>query len=162
MTVLAEKGGHDFDLENILVEVHASVDNQDKSSVDLFTEINKAEPVKLVDMPGLATKKEQRIINDAAEKLRDDFPDMFKASQQCRSPHLNIDNLRDALFRAEILKRQNLSSPKQLFQWLLEQNNRAAEKFEKEDEMAKVGAKALEKAKANNFYLGLDSSWLIH
>ena len=162
MAVLAEKGDAGIDLDNILVEVHSSSTKESDTSVELFTEINKAEPVKLVDMPGVATKGEQNIINGAAESMKARFPDMFKQSQQCRSPHLNIDNLRDALFGAEIIKKHQIKSPKKLVEWMMAQNETLAVHFRNEENQQKVNKNALAKAVKYDFYLGLDSSWLYH
>jgi hypothetical protein len=56
MTILQEKAndGHlQLNLNQILVEVFPSTSSDDHAQ-DIFTEINKAEPVKLVDMPGVA------------------------------------------------------------------------------------------------------------
>mmetsp|Transcript_29986 Transcript_29986/g.69171 ORF Transcript_29986/g.69171 Transcript_29986/m.69171 type:complete len:162 (+) Transcript_29986:734-1219(+) len=161
MTVLQDKGGEEFDLNNVLVEVHSSTRARDVSQ-ELFTEINKAEPIKLVDMPGVATKGEQKIINEAASRLQKNFPEMFKPSQQCRAPHLNIDNLRDALFGSEILQRHQLKSSKQLLEWIIGQNESLGKKFQNEETRPKVNPTALDKAIKNDFYLGLDPSWLYH
>ena len=56
MTILQEKAndGHlQLNLNQILVEVFPSTSSDDHAQ-DIFTIINKAEPVKLVDMPGVA------------------------------------------------------------------------------------------------------------
>ena len=161
MSVLTERGDAGFDLDNILVEVHSSTPSKDVAD-ELFTEINKAEPVKLVDMPGVATKSEQKIINEAATKLSELYPDMFKPSQNCRSPHLNIDNLRDALFGAEIIKKHSLKSSKQMFDWMVAENEALAIHFKAKNNQSRVSATALKKAIKYEFYLGLDSSWLYH
>ena len=56
-------GGDDLntlDLDNVLVEVYVSsrddIDD-DIAAAAIFTEINKAEPVKLLDLPGVTTKR---------------------------------------------------------------------------------------------------------
>jgi Uri superfamily endonuclease len=44
------------------------------------------------------------IITKRASHLQQKFPEMFSASQKCRAPHLNVDNLRDALFASRVIK----------------------------------------------------------
>eukprot|EP00547_Thalassionema_nitzschioides_P007658 CAMPEP_0194219812 /NCGR_PEP_ID=MMETSP0156-20130528/26927_1 /TAXON_ID=33649 /ORGANISM="Thalassionema nitzschioides, Strain L26-B" /LENGTH=370 /DNA_ID=CAMNT_0038949615 /DNA_START=87 /DNA_END=1199 /DNA_ORIENTATION=+ len=163
LSLLLEKDPTAFDLENILVEVYSSRSVEVDISEDVFSEINKSEPIKLIDMPGVASAKERQILTDAAAKLKGIYPDMFKPSQQCRAPHLNIDNLRDSLHAAEILKKHSLKSTKALVEWIETQNQLLKEKYnstENTDLVSKVKPKALEKAKEYDFYLGLDSSWL--
>ena len=41
----------------------------------------------------------KKIIDGAADKLRRRYSTMFKPSSACRTPHMNIDNLRDELFQ---------------------------------------------------------------
>ena len=90
MKVLQErKSPTDFDFDNILVEVYPQPTvTGDKPPVnyaqDVFTEINKAEPVKLVDMPGVAKSSHRNIINEGATRLQERFPKMFSDSQRCR------------------------------------------------------------------------------
>jgi len=167
MTILEEwrnDGTIDFDLNQILVEVFPQSQSplaSETHAQDIFTEINKAEPVKLVDMPGVAKVTERRIINEAAALLEEKFPDMFKPSQRCRAPHLNVDNLRDSIFAAGIIKRHNIKSQKALITWVLGKNKEMEEKFGKDtSNSSNVSATALKKAKEFDFYLGLDMAWL--
>ena len=163
MTILQEKKTEiSFDLDRVLVEVFPETDekNYEAYAQEIFTEINKAEPVKLVDMPGVASGTDRKVITEGAARLKESFPDMFKPSQQCRAPHLNIDNLRDALFASDIIKRHKLKSPKALEQWMMQQNDALRDQFRKEEYASKVSKPALEKAQKFDFYLGLDSSWL--
>lgn len=141
----------------VLVEVYPSAD--EKFPKDLFTEINRAEPVKLVDMPGMVKDSSRQILNDAAATLKDSYPDMFKASQRCRPPHLNIDNLRDALFAASVLDRHSIKNTGELVDWMRAENKRLKDEFQKEETRSKVPKKAMEKADAHQFYLGLESTW---
>mmetsp|Transcript_7093 Transcript_7093/g.10807 ORF Transcript_7093/g.10807 Transcript_7093/m.10807 type:complete len:218 (-) Transcript_7093:365-1018(-) len=151
-----------LDLDEILVEVFPQKSTSPPSHAqDLFVEINKAEPVKLVDMPGVAKRTDRKIINDAATYLSDTYPDMFKPSQRCRPPHLNIDNLRDAIFASGLLKKHNIKSKSALLKWILEVNGEMGKKYQKETGgSVEVNKNALEKAKKFNFYLGLELSWL--
>lgn len=164
MTIMEEKKTElSFDLDRVLVEVFPETSHNgeyENYAQDIFTEINKAEPIKLVDMPGVASKTDRKVITEGAARLQDAFPEMFKPSQRCRAPHLNIDNLRDALFASDIIKRHNLKSPKALHDWMMEQNDLLRTQFEQEEHASKVSKAALQKANKFDFYLGLDLSWL--
>ncbi len=149
-----------LDMDQILVEVFQQPpEKSDEHAKEIFTEINKAEPVKLVDMPGVAKRTDRRIINEAASALSDMYPDMFKPSQRCRAPHLNIDNLRDNIFAAGIISKHKIKSEKDLVNWIMAQNTELGKKYEEEDP-SNVSPTALKKAKKFEFYLGLDTSWL--
>ena len=45
---------------------------------------------------------EAEILKSAAASLKAAFPAMFSHSPSCKRPHLNVDNLRDALFQAKV------------------------------------------------------------
>jgi hypothetical protein len=113
-----------LDLENVLVNVFVprqsrdkvgsravpateaggSIGDDDKDSMAAtFTKINKAEPVKLLDLPGMATKRTRDIIDHAASHFHDAYPAMFATLAQCHASHLNLDNLRDALFTSGVI-----------------------------------------------------------
>lgn len=163
LKVLEEKAAaDDFDFDKILVEVYPQKEerNEDVHARDLFLEVNKAEPVKLVDLPGVAKAADRKVINEGADRLLEKYPDMFSPSQRCRAPHLNIDNLRDALFASNAIQRHNIKTPKALEQWILGQNDLLASKFQSEENRKLVLKTALNKAEKYDFYLGLDSSWL--
>ena len=157
-----------LDLERILVEVFPNLDpeSRPRHAEDIFVEINKAEPVKLVDLPGVAKGSERKIIDGAADSLRSKYPDMFKPSQRCRAPHLNLDNLRDALFASDVLKRHSIKSDKALLNWMEEKNMEMAARFAEQGANGSktasknVSKSALAKAEKFQFFLGLDSSWL--
>lgn len=161
LSILGEKEGvKGIDLDRVLVEVFPELpEHGDDHAKDLFLEVNKAEPVKLLDMPGVATVKDRKIITDAAEKIYKSFPDMFSASQKCRAPHVNIDNFRDALFAGNVIKRHNITTASGLEAWLLEQNEIMAKKYRDPTVKESVSKTAMEKAIKFKFYLGLDSSW---
>jgi hypothetical protein len=163
LTMLKEKvHSNDFDFDNVLVEVYPAQKEQDEDLQvkEIFLEVNKAEPVKLVDLPGVAKAKDRKIINEVAERLRDKYPDMFSESQRCRSPHLNIDNLRDALFASKIIEKHSLKTSKALEEWILKRNDSLEIEFQDEGNTKLVSATALKKANKLGFYLGLDSGWL--
>lgn len=163
MSLLNEQSVEGLDLAKVLVEVYKEVaEYGEDHAKDIFLEINKAEPVKLLDMPGVATAKDRTIINRGAQLLLERYPSMFSPSQKCRVPNLNIDNLRDALFAANVIKRHNLASASALETWLLEQNTKMETKYQDDDVKKTVSASVLTKATNHNFYLGLDSSWYYH
>ena len=133
LKVLQEKAGSsDFDFDRIRVEVYPQREDIEEvaHAQDIFLEVNKAEPVKLVDLPGVAAAAHRNVINEGASKLLEHFTEMFKASQRCRAPHLNIDNLRDALFASKVIDRHSLKTPKALEQWIMGQNETLATKLE--------------------------------
>ena len=140
-----------LDLENVLVEVFVSRrsrDDADRRAVPaaaagfggggvgdeddmaaIFTEINKAEPVKLLDLPGVTTKRTRDIIDHAASHYRDAYPAMFSTSARCRAPHLNLDNLRDALFASEVIQRERMGSGGELVRWMSRRNDELRERY---------------------------------
>lgn len=163
LKVLQEKADpSDFDFDHIMVEVYPQREDLEEvaHAQEIFLEVNKAEPVKLVDLPGVATAAHRNVINEGASKLLERYPEMFKASQRCRAPHLNIDNLRDALFASKVIDRHSLKTPKALEQWIIGQNESLATKYQSEEPTEFVSESALKKAIKHDFYLGLESSWL--
>ena len=112
-------------------------------------------------MPGVAKPKDRKLLTLAVEELYELYPAMFSPSQRCRIPNVNVDNLRDQLFGAEVIKRHNLTTSKKLVEWMLEQNQLLAEKYQASEELqAAINPKAWTKATDNKFYLGLESTWL--
>jgi len=185
-----------LDLNNVLVEVFLPrklhndktglsdnntprQEDQHDDKASIFTEINKAEPVKLLDLPGVTNKRTRDIIDYAASHFHDSFPAMFSSSPRCRSPHLNLDNFRDALFASEIIQREKIGSGGELVKWIIKRNEQLRIKYNSsekvvEDNSGDIAAKELEddgkkgtindtaikKARKHDFYLGLESTWL--
>lgn len=170
-----------LDLENVLVEVflpqkkdsgEVLVDSkrqqlppppeQDDKAI-IFTEINKAEPIKLLDLPGVTNKRTRDVIDYAANHFHDAFPEMFSPSQKCRSPHLNVDNLRDALFASEVINREKIGNGGELVKWMTQKNEELKEAYTCNDgslDGKQVSESALKKAMKYEFFLGLESTWL--
>lgn len=151
--------------DQVLVEVYRQDPESELNGYghaqQVFLEINKAEPVKLVDMPGVASSTDRIVITEAVDYLRSSFPRMFSPSQRCRIPNVNVDNLRNNIFGANVLNRHKLESSKELFDWLLVQNAALGEKYESnENNRRLISRRAWEKTTMNGFYLGLESSWL--
>ena len=170
MKILAEKeadksttNANNIDMQQVLVEVYPQspqIRSGDHAQ-DLFLEINKAEPVKLVDMPGVASARDRKTISEAVNKLEGKLPKMFSASQRCRAPNVNVDNLRDNFFAANVLKRHNMKSTNKLLEWLLDQNEAVGKRYKKDKKLRDtINERAWTKANFNKFYLGLESSWL--
>uniref|UniRef100_A0A7S2J097 Uncharacterized protein n=1 Tax=Haptolina brevifila TaxID=156173 RepID=A0A7S2J097_9EUKA len=164
--LLAQRGKLEEALGTILVEVYPPMNEQGKK--DLFTEINRAEPVLLVDLPdGGASADDNVILTEAAEALSERYPTMFKPSHSCRSPHVNVDVLRAELHRVGILSRHQLTTSEQLVQWL--ETTNAELGAQPDAAWARTGGrsksdaaqtKALGKARDHNFFLGLSWEWL--
>ena len=161
----ATSNDHEHMFGNVLVEVYPQISNStagtDTHAEHIFVEINKAEPIKLVDLPGVASVADQKIITEAVTKLQAQFPTMFSPSQRCRVPNVNIDSLRNSIFGANLLQKHNLGTSKKLLDWLLVQNSALGAKYEGDEERKSfINAKAWNKASKNGFYLGLENSWL--
>jgi len=117
-------------------------------------------------MPDMADAQEKAIINAAAEALRLEFPAMFKVSTNCRLPHVNIDTLRDTIFKSNVVGRTGMGSAAQLVEWAKAKNAALGRKSDAEwlesyrGRNAETVGKAVEKARGNGFFLGLDPSWI--
>ena len=162
--LLSQRGKLTDALSLILVEVYPPM--EESGIKELFTEINKAEPVLLVDLPeGGASDSDNATLTAAAELLRERYPVMFKPSHGCRPPHINVDVMREEMHRADLLARESIASAEELVQWLEERNAQLGKRDDSEwsQGRAKTSAalqKAIVKAKDQGFYLGLGWEWL--
>ena len=154
----------------VLVEVFHEAAGD--SAAALFTEINQAQPIRGVDMPGAADGAAKRVLEEALQMLKRKYKQCFKPSANPRAPNVNIDALKDALFQAGVPATDGPKGPVPLFAWL-EAQNAALRAWTDEEWRLKLrmrnGSKrhraflaALEKARAADFFLGLDASWLDH
>ena len=162
MKILNEKSVDGIDLEKVLVEVYPEPDEANEEGEyesEIFAEINKAEPVKRVDI--FASKGDRKILVGGVEALKERYPAMFSPSLRCRPPNVNVDNLRDGIFASNILKDNNIRSPKALYEWLMEQNQALKSIYDDPEQNfpSKVNEKALQKATKHDFYLGLDPTY---
>lgn len=164
MKILSEKKTEDIDLERVLVEVYpAPPEGDDETEMEyaseIFQEINKAEPVKKVDI--FATKGDRKILVGGVEALQQRYPAMFSPSVRCRPPNVNVDNLRDAIFASNVLKDHGIKSPTALYEWLQKQNEALKELYNSSDKKTPIQSndKALQKANKYEFYLGLDPTY---
>ena len=159
----------------IVTEVyHVSGASANETMVEIFTDINKCEPVQLIDIPGLVDAQQHAALAFAVESLRAKFKPMFKPTKACRAPHLNVDLLRQELYDANVLVRHcdiealgkgDEQAGDALLRWLLAANDTLASRSDDEWRESHKGSKAaftkaLQKARENGLYLGLEKSWL--
>jgi hypothetical protein len=98
LKILADSGIISKDNNFCLLEVFTL--EKESEARALFLEINSAMPVKLIDLPeGGARPDIKGIIDGAVDSLVSQFPAFFKSSLNPKLPHVNIDNMRDALFQ---------------------------------------------------------------
>ena len=152
-------------LAEIVVEVYGPLADGDVHA--LFAEINKAEPVALVDLEaGGASDDVRAALDSAAAALAAEYPDMFKPSKNCRAPHVNVDSLRDELFQAGVL---DVVPHGDLLPWLRERNAALAAygddqwldpAFRCRASAPAARRKALDKARAHGLFLGMTWDWL--
>ena len=166
--LLSQRGKLSAPLQDILVEVYPAM--SDKKIGEIFTEINRAEPVTLVDLPeGGATPQANAVLTEAAERLRERHPAMFKHSHGCRAPHLNVDVLRNEMYKADLVGRHGFTSADALLAWLDARNDELAtrEQGEWSVQGSRVSSRdalsnAMGKAKEQRLFLGLTWEWLQH
>ncbi|KAJ1454020.1 hypothetical protein M885DRAFT_566769 [Pelagophyceae sp. CCMP2097] len=150
--VLASKfGGLPPRLSQIIVEVYPHM--ADLQIAELFAEINKAEPVALIDLPATA----EGGATDADRQAR-----LLNAP-----PHVNVDSLRDELHAHGAARR--FTDAAAMHVWLLEKN-RALGSLSRDQWLRQLQSsranteaaldKALAKAAQHGFYLGLTWRWL--
>ena len=58
-----------------------------------------------------------------------------------------------------LIERSAEATAKRMVDWMMEQNETLAAKFQEKENKSLVSATALNKAQKHGFYLGLDSSW---
>ena len=164
LNLLSEAGTLDVNAHVIMVEVFPVSSGEEIKR--LFTEINTCQPVNVIDLPDVAEEGEKKTINDGCELIRSKYEDMFKASTNCRMPHMNIDNLRDELFKSNIIGRENIENSSQLVEWIMARNTFLAKKKEAYWKKVYKGRnfdtiqKSLTKAKERNFFIGMDRNWI--
>ena len=148
--------------ERMTVEVftNAEADMNGLASA-VFVDINSCEPVKLVDLPHALEGAEKAALDEACVSLKKKYKAMFKPTSRCRPPHLHLDTLRDMLFEFGVVRGLQANDSDDLFQWLVEENDKL--KKIKEDRWVAMRGKtaassvrsALKKAKKHRFWLGM-------
>ena len=148
----------------VLVEIFPVTSTDDAK--DLFLEINQAQPVQAMDLPGGSDGGAKNAINAACDALHEKYKPMFSSSMRCRPPHLHLDNLRQTIHDNELCDilgdNENGGAPLDgdaLLKWLEDTNSKFGSRSDKE--WKKIGgsgpafAKAIKKARKFDFYLGL-------
>mmetsp|Transcript_9399 Transcript_9399/g.13000 ORF Transcript_9399/g.13000 Transcript_9399/m.13000 type:complete len:335 (-) Transcript_9399:181-1185(-) len=150
--------------KNVLIEVFEL--NDGKQADRLFIEINKAEPVKSIDMPGEVNPNVKATIDEAVDELKGTYSEMFKVSSKCLAPHVHQDTLREDLFEADVCGRQGLRDKGALMRYIMDKNEKMGAKTDEEwlrqkakRKSEKAFLKALEKARKHNFFLGMNKDW---
>lgn len=170
LMLLCQQGHWDENARNVAVDVFTT--NGEAQISALFREINSGEPVRLVDMPGEGMEMDRKVmLDDATDKLASLYPEMFKTSTRCKPPHLNCDVIRDEIFASDLMNRLKVTNADDLLKYFLAVNDKFSRRntstwhtildIDPEDATKNKSANnALNKAKANNFYLGLDKTWM--
>lgn len=161
----------------VIIEVYSISDPADAGR--LFRQINKSQPVFDIDLvpvdtsiaensesvaPAAISEEQQKerailkeqnrvktVIDNVTSNLQQMYPEMFKPSQKCRPPHVNVDVLRQALFESGEA-RKALQSEERLLEFVMQKN----------DELQKqkyAPSAALDKAKSYGFFLGMVKTW---
>jgi len=142
----------------------------------LFKEINQAEPLRDVDWPDVSDRL-RAVLEETVQTLRGKYPKMFSASARYQSPHVNVDVLKDELFQALFGDSGDgkgagldagTASVDDIIAFVEERNSALAKRKDSTWTKGIAGKgkdkrlKALEKAKANGFFLGVvpGPSWL--
>lgn len=166
LMMLAEEKVWDKNAYNIMVDVFETSGETEVKG--LFTEINSAEPLKLVDMPGEgADDKLRDTLTAAVDVLAATYPEMFKASQRCRPPHINKDNMRDDIYQSDLMQRHGITTVAELLSHIDDINKKLACRPLKDwtdfnsclSPSKPSFADALKKARSYNLFLGLDTQW---
>jgi hypothetical protein len=124
----------------------------------LFLQLNRAETIPEIDLPEAIAPEHKTAIDAAVESLVSRYPACFSTSSRCRPPHLHAPTLRGALHRTGIVKRKRLSASALLAE-IRAANDSLSTLSASALPIASRG-RALRKAKANGFFLGLTPSWL--
>ena len=169
--LLLSQQGHVNGIERkVVVDVFST--ESDEEITALFKEINSAEPIRLIDMPGEGASEQLKELLDAAtDQLTETFAEMFKPSLRCKPPHLNVDIFRDEVFQSEVITRNNLKTSAALIDFIARTNDKLSKlSDEKWEEIllanglfkskGKLMDQAIKKARTHNFFLGLDSTWM--
>ena len=125
-----------------------------------FLLINKAESVQEIDLPDQLAPDIKTWINGAVDRLEVMFPEMFKPSIKCKVPHVNRDKLRNLIFQEGLVRESGVQSAEQLLELLLEKNRELS--LSRDWPPKHRGKNMLQKAKRNNFFLGMTDTWAVH
>ena len=127
-----------------------------EGALNAMTSSLPGQSVQEIDLPEeLAVHSTTKVtIDGAVAELRQQFPNMFKPSQNCRAPHLNEEVLRNELFQQKVVEELGCDGSAELVSKILAYN--ASLKAKKPGEWpVKVQGKVYKKAEANGLLLGL-------
>ena len=167
---LAKKGVVDENFE-IIVELYQEAGAGQKSGSSskggkslaeiVFTEINKAEPVRLSALPGMLAADEKKVLDEGVDLIASKYQAMFKPTSRCRPPHLHKESFRELMFEVGVISRSNLKCGEDFAEWIESRNTALSQwtdarwKELRGRHSAKALEKSLAKARAHNFFLGL-------
>ena len=111
------------------------------------------------------------ILDRTVDSLTSDYKEMFRPSLKCKPPHLHEAIFRDELFQSGVVERRRIKSHTDLEAIIQSANSMYAKRSMEEWENILIGSRmfkskgkaltgAVNKAANNNFYLGLDNSWM--
>lgn len=101
------------------------------------------------------------LIDEAVDTLAAKYDDMFKPSQNCRPPHVNIDVLRDDIYQSGFALRKGVKSASELVEAIETANAAIGAHFADPTAQATIKSKtAMEKAIKYRFFLGLEKGWV--
>jgi len=138
----------------LIVEVFNVTSRQ--QIIDLYIEINKSQPVQEIDVPDAIASGKKRCIDEACSELAQRYAKCISTTPACRPPNVHLPSLRSRLFRSQVIDRRNLRSPAELLSVLLGINEELASR----PEWPARQGRALKKAQANGFFLGMTQGWL--
>ncbi|CAM9111225.1 unnamed protein product [Ascophyllum nodosum] len=169
MLLLADKGRWDRTKRNVVIEVFNTKTEEDV--VHLFAEINRAEPMQVVEVPNEGPEQMKESVSKAVLQLNQMFPEAF-GTKRARPPSVHATAFRENIIKSGLIERHQLFNPKLLLDYLLRVNEIISRREPKmwgnmvgKDEgkypTKKALGNALRRAKRSKFYLGLDLSWML-
>ncbi len=108
----------------------------------------------------LPTLNSKALIDEAIETLASKYDEMFKPSQNCRPPHVNIDVLRDEVYQSGFVLRKGVKTSAELLAAIEAVNDSFGTHLSDPSNQEAFKGKALDKAIKYKFYLGIMRSWM--
>ena len=59
-----------------------------KETIELYVDVNKAQPVQEIDVPDAISTLKKRCIDEACLAMRGKYPACFSTKQNCRAPNV--------------------------------------------------------------------------
>ena len=163
-SLLLQAVSEKWDVSERIITVEVFDVESDEEVDSLFREINSGEAVRLVDMPNEMSINERNVMEEAVSHLMESHLQFFKMSSHCKYPHLHLDTFRDELHRSGLISRRSLDNAQKLTEYFWKVNEKLSKRSD-EKWLEIIGhsishAKAVKKARAFNFFLGLDKTWM--